>query len=115
MLYWIWTYLDGKIFNPLTTVLNRYRVVVRQISLQKFYISDFSAKISDFGENLGLRRKSRTSPKISDFGENLGFGRKSRILAKILNFSENLGFRRKSRIWGRKWAQDGKQSLGTSG
>ena len=29
--------------------------------------------ISDFGENLGLRRKSRISAKILDFGENLGF------------------------------------------
>ena len=52
--------------------------------------------MSNFGENLGLRRKSRTSAKISDFGENLGFQRKSLTSAKISDFGENLGFRRKS-------------------
>ena len=50
-----------------------------------------SAKISDFGENLGFWRKSRILAKISDFGENLGLWRKSRALAKISDFGENLG------------------------
>ena len=43
------------------------------------------AKISEFGEHLGLRRKSWIAAKIADYGENLGLTRKSRIKAKIFD------------------------------
>merc|ERR1712025_1449295 len=55
--------------------------------------SDRPGTAENLGENLGFRRKSRTS------GENLGFWRKSRISAKISGFGENLGLWRKSRTF----------------
>ena len=51
----------------------------------------------NFGENLGLRRKSRIKVKISDWMKNFGFRWKFRIFLKVSNLRNNLELRRKSR------------------